>query len=705
MRDYVRATCMLTISLTGGFAFLPPIHAAGALSVILSNIPPRSNPPQVVVAALRAAINIAETTALALPASATDLANLADVAFAQAPLLEAFREILTIPVTSQLLQIQRNLVAKLISLLCRQEKYQIGLADSGILDALATNLASVIVSRGYVIPEAETIVQNEGVADLIPAPAPPSTDVTAIFEALFAVMGDSRWRAAALVYAPAMLTVFPSPGSIRRSKAMKACANSLEGAGLSSIASKDLGAMDCFLPVVPEYQPKASTANRFPTPGSPPSRDHLNASRAPSINWMSSPLTWEGEPTETLGSSLEGEVEDLESPLIPWLIHTARSSDGMERVMASAVATALFKAEFANKSREAYLGRLVVPILLQTLEDIGPTSGNAEAAFTDAETALNWSIVERTLAVLAKLVVDSNFLEKCAFDCSGVKIVSALLKSAYEPLPNQSSRPWTPTPQRERVGEREIGLPTSRLGPPAHNPLLAHRIRLREAALKAVAAMAGKDDYAKAFVEQDLVPFIVESLSATPTKPIKDRPTSPKIFLGTEVSEVDPAFGSNPTTVIVAACHALRVLARPVSILRTTLQDSGVQSPAFRLLRHADIEVQIAASGLMCNLVTNVSPMRDVSFDVYTMVSGDCLELTHFQASRRGWRYDGSLPTNTFTESSLATQCSVGVETLGGRCQYHSQEAMHRRTHTRLVGPADSGGHGGRRALSADGQA
>lgn len=513
--------------------------------------------------------------------------------------------------TTQILQTQRNLVAKLISLLCRQEKHQVGFADSGILDALATNLASVIVSRGYVLPEAEAITQNEGVADLIPAPASPRTDVTAILEALFAIIGDSRWRAAALVYAPSMLTIFPNSGSIRRSKAMKACANSFEAAGLSSIASKDLGAMDCFLPLVPEYQPKATAATRFPTPGPPPSRDHL-ASKA-TLNWISSPLTWEGEKSETFGSSLEGEVEDLESPLVPWLIHTARSSNGMERIMASAVATALFKAELANKSREAHMGRLIVPILLQTLEDIEPTSGNGEAAFTDAETALNWSIVERTLAVLAKLVVDSDFLEKCAFDCSGVKIVSTLLKSAYEPLTSQSSRPWTPTPQREKTEEREIGFPTSRLGPQAQIPLLAHRVRVRETALKAVAAMAGKDDYAKAFVDQDLVPFIVESLSATPTKPTKDRPTSPKIFLGSEVTEIDPAYGSNPTSVIIAACHALRVLARPVSILRTTLQDSGVQSPAFRLLRHSDIEVQIASSGLMCNLVTNVSPMRDVS--------------------------------------------------------------------------------------------
>lgn len=597
----------------GGFAFLAPIHATGAFPVILSNIPPNDNPPQVVVAALRAAINIAEVTALALPASAANIAELADIAFVEPSLLEAFRDVLTAPVTSHMLQTQQNLVAKLISLLCREERHQIDLADSGILDALATNLASVIVARGYVIPEAEAIAQREGVSDLIPGPAPHNTDVTAILEALSAIIGDSRWRASLLVYSPAMLTVFPKPGSPRRSKAFKACASSFEAAGLSRITAKELGAMDCFLPLVPEYQVKAATFSHFPPLGPSPPKDHLNPSRAPSLKWISSSLTWEAEEAETFGSNPEGEVEDMESPLIPWLIHTARSSDGIESVMAAAVATSLFKSGFVNKSRETYMGRLIVPILLQTLEDIGPASGYGEATFTDTETITNRTIVERSLAVLANLVIDSDFLEKCAFDCSGIKIASSLLKSAYEPVPSQPSRPWSPTPHHEKNGRRDAGLLTSRLGTQGLSPILAHRIRVREIALKVIAAMAGKDDYAKAFVEQDVVPFIVESLSATPTKPTKDLPVSPKIFLGSDSTEIDPAYGANPTTVIIAACHALRVFSRSVSILRTTLQDSGVQSPAFRLLRHPDIEVQIAASGLMCNLVTSLSPMRVVS--------------------------------------------------------------------------------------------
>ncbi|KAF3766239.1 hypothetical protein M406DRAFT_277069 [Cryphonectria parasitica EP155] len=592
----------------GGSAFLAPMHAAGALSAVLSNIPTWDNPPQVVIAALRATINIAEVTVLGLPGLAKDLADIANVVFV-APLLEALRLILTTPVTSHACQTQRNLVAKLISLLCREESHQRVLADAGLLDALATNLASVVVARGFVVPGAEAIARTEGISDLFPDPAAAGTDVTAIFEALAAIINDSRWRAAALIYAPAILTVFPSLGPPRRSRAIKACADALGRAGLSSVADKDLGVMDCFLPLVPEYQSRNTTASHFPPLGSSPTQDTQSSARMPSYRWISSPMTWRAEDYDF--QSAETEVEEAESPLIPWLIYTARSTEGMERIMAASVVTSLFKAGFTNKTSRAYMGRLIVPVLLQALEDMGPTSSNAEAAFTDVHVAANRSIVERSLAVLAKLVVDSDFLQSCAFDCSAVKIISAYLKGAYEPL-ERPSRSWSPTPSHEKPVEREIGFPTSRLGSQCEPSLLSHRIRMRETALKAVAALAGKDEYGKAFVDQELVPYIVESLSAWPTKPVKDQPKSPKFVLAGQTGAVfDPAYGVNPIPVVVAACHALRTLSRSVSILRTTLQDSGVATPAFRLLLHPDIEVQIAASGLMCNLVTTVSPMRD----------------------------------------------------------------------------------------------
>lgn len=521
--------------------------------------------------------------------------------------LDVFWNILSGTVASRLIQTQRNLVAKLISLLCIEERHQLSLTDAGILEALATNLASVIVARGFAIPGAEAAANHDHILDLFSPPAAPGTDVTAILEALASLIGDSHWRASALVLSPAMLVIFPHIGPAHRPTAMKACASAFHSTGLRSHTSKELGVMDSFLPVVPEMPQVTSTLYPFPLAASSHSKD------APSIVWNTSSFTWDTAHND-LEAAPQDEMEDSESPLIPWLIRTARSSSGMERLMAASVITSLFKAGHVNQSRESYMGLLIVPILLQGLEEKSATWNNGEASFDDAQTAISHSIVERSLTILAKLVVDSDFLQKCAFECSAVKSVGGFLKGAYEPISSKPTRPWSATPQHEKPGQKEVGVVASRLGSGDQFPLLAHRIRVREAALKAVAALAGKDDFRKVFVAQDLVPYIVESLSATPSKPTKDGPKSPKIRLARDDgSEVDSAYGANSVSVIIAACHALRTLSRSVSILRTTLQDCGVVNPAFRLLQHADVEVQIAASGLMCNLVTNISPMRGVS--------------------------------------------------------------------------------------------
>ncbi len=112
---------------------------------------------------------------------------------------------------------------------------------------------------------------------------------------------------------------------------------------------------------------------------------------------------------------------------------------------------------------------------------------------------------------------------------------------------------------------------------------------MRESTLKAASALISfKDEYRKAFVDQDVMPLLVESLTSTPTKPrsSRERPRSPpKEDEAAPSPETDPAYGGNTAGVMIAACHVVRMLSRSVSILRTTLQDAGVSAPLFRLLR------------------------------------------------------------------------------------------------------------------------
>ncbi|MDA4133277.1 MAG: hypothetical protein OK454_09175, partial [Thaumarchaeota archaeon] len=270
--------------------------------------------------------------------------------------------------------------------------------------------------------------------------------------------------------------------------------------------------------------------------------------------------------------------------------------------------------------RESAMGLLIVPLLVQMLGSLEGSSAFDDPATVSAETATNWAIMEHAPTVLARLITDSEFLQKAAFECNAAKVFSKLLKDACEPLPptSTSRQPWSPTPQAEKKNpDREIGLPTCRLGPRGQSPLHAHRIRMRESSLKAVTAlMAFKDDYRKALVEQDIVPYIVESLSRTPSRPKsgqeRERPQPSSEGESLE-PEGDSEYGTNPVSVIISACHAVRMLSRSISILRTSLEDHGAAMPLFRLMRHPDLEVQIVATGAICNLVTEVAPMREVN--------------------------------------------------------------------------------------------
>ncbi|KAI0780550.1 ARM repeat-containing protein [Trametes elegans] len=131
--------------------------------------------------------------------------------------------------------------------------------------------------------------------------------------------------------------------------------------------------------------------------------------------------------------------------------------------------------------------------------------------------------------------------------------------------------------------------------------------RLREAALTAVAAIALFDTDIRTAVTDDLrlIPAIQASLSNR--------------YIG----------------VRYAACQCARALSRAVSALRTNIVDTGLGLAVFQLFMKPDEDRQVmhAASAVICNIVTNFSPLRTAVLEqgviprLVQLLSGDDKEL------------------------------------------------------------------------------
>ncbi|KAI8273495.1 hypothetical protein K4K60_010840 [Colletotrichum sp. SAR11_57] len=535
-----QALQLLASFANGGTAFVEPILAAGALPALLANVCPISNAPLLVTTALRALLNIVESSALATPDSPVDTQALAEAVFAPEH-IESLNAILSGASNTAAQQTQIALVANIISKLCREERHQLALANSDVLDSLATRLASIAFT--------------------------PSKEIRA------------PW-------------------------------NSLEIGGLGYARQQSLSAMDYLLPAIPILQGRLSGSQQshFPSLGVSDARERA---RSAASKYSSTASVWEASRFELFGNEGEPE-EDQETPLIPWLILLVRTRQNVERLMAANLLTTLFRSGFGSKHlRETSLGLLVVPVLMDMLDQLQASPPVVKSPLVDADTAMKWTILERTPAILARMITDSEHLQKAAYDCGAVKSFSKLLKDAYEPIPPSAyAKLWSP--QADTGMELESTYPTCALGPEGQPPLLAHKVRMRESALKAIGALAaGKDEYRKAFVEQDVVAHIVQSLSPTPGKPSnpKDRSKNSEpdgLVPDASASDHNSGYGSNPLSVLIAGCHAVRMLSRSVSILRTSLVDYAVAVPLYRFLRHPNVDVQIAATAAICNLVTEV---------------------------------------------------------------------------------------------------
>jgi len=477
------------------------------------------------------------------------------------------------------------------------------------------------VAEGLVIPGADAFAQRDGLQEFFPT-AKPNTTPSVILEAISAVIANSKFRASQLLYSPAILAIFPItlPADFVASQNARATWNAFNAAGLSNRQSH-LNAIDYLLPSMPLHQSRSagSQASAFPPLGTSGSREQLAPTgRSSSNKYNSSSMpSWGDASLESGPTPLDvslSDPEEPESPLIAYLILILRTRGGAQRLMAASVLTVLYRAGLTNNARETTIGLLVVPLLVQMLDEIASPPKRKDNLADEEAQRLDWMVRERAPAVLAMLITDSEYLQKSAFDAGLVGKLSKLLKISYDPIAETSkSHPWSPHGSKLTAAEESRYSPG--LDHQGQTPLLVHKIKVRESSLKAIAALVPfKDEYRKAIVDQGMTPYIVESMSSNPGKPSpRTSEQSERVINSSGDDRAGQGYGFNSVDVLIAACGAIRALSRSVGILRTTLIDNGVAMPVFRLLQHPDVEVQIAATATVCNLVTDVSPMREVS--------------------------------------------------------------------------------------------
>lgn len=632
----------------GGEKYISHLFDSRALPPLIASLDPSSSPSKLVLSSLRTLNTILDTSAFSATCPSYTIAT----ALYTPEVLSSLYKILSQQSPTALVQQQISLTASLIAKSCGRyapgssdnsgchSTHQKLLVEAGVLGALSARLGGHIVAEKSIPKNPKNTHSSD-----IPPPAPPGAKLAPILDAISVIIKDSRLRSLEFLFSPSIIAIFPLPTNEPSSPDAPSSSSNKPGEGTvgstSSInlpqprlASNSIIQPPNLLITPSAFPPLSASAAISPTTSSHITEGSIHGgSSFPASSPFYNPLTGATESQAALlgggpagddsESSTGGdtplrqraEIADLEdrilrsaalaateggsnrpeidleveeSPILPWLISQVRSGDSITRLMAISVLTNLFKVDLVSKKLVQLLILLVLPVLVRLLTEEGKENRvNAGVGSVDTDTWASWTIQEKAPAILARLVMDSTEMQKAAVDAGAIKKLAAMLKRANE-LPS-------PAINGHQNGNSHDSNHT---GEPGSNLEVTHKMKVKEGGLKCLASLAlFKDEYRKAIIETGVVPVLVSSM-----KPLEPIPIP--------VPQHNTVGQGNPPAVLTAACGAIRALSRSVSILRTSLIDAGIALPLFALLRHDDIEVRIASTAAVCNLVLDFSPMR-----------------------------------------------------------------------------------------------
>ncbi|EME47249.1 hypothetical protein DOTSEDRAFT_166149 [Dothistroma septosporum NZE10] len=446
------------------------------------------------------------------------------------------------------------------------------ITNAGLLDTLASLLVSHAVEHA--------LVWYNGNTSQLP-PAPPANALPSILAAISTIITGSNYRAQRFILSPSIRDLFAhsSLGSVDHRASFGArhgFANSHESR----------------LP--PLHVPTTRTVSHNPSSNSFPALKTLQTSR--NGNGSSDSIQ---APSDI----------DHSNAVVGWLLVLARSMHGLNRLtslrLLALVANAIdadyvgvsHKLDLHQKTRERQrqLALLAVPLVTKLVQ-----TANEERPSDDGGLAEDSRLIKgQACAVLALLIQGSKELQIAAVEAGAIKHVCPILKKSFDNV-TLAKPMWS---SRSATNIDPSAPPTCHIGVNTIAAEISHAMLCREGALKAVEALAAREDvHRKAIIDAGVISCIIDSL-----KPFS---TSSGTELASDRTQTAPKEGNN-TSVILAACRAAQSMSRSVSVLRTSLIDGGIAKPLIQLLQHASLEVQVAATDVCCNLLPDFSPMRE----------------------------------------------------------------------------------------------
>lgn len=564
----------------GGLAFLYPLRAASVEPSVFASLSPKDNPPRVVCAALKVALNLLNANELNILADETSSIIPFDV-WTAAGVAQSYRDILAQTSNSPAIKAQVSLVCQILQKTAYTDQQRATLCSSGILDCLAAHLSSFYIHHH---PRSSKAFNN--VVNALPPP-PSVKTLPQVLGATYVLIEGSRYRVASLLVSPALFAILPFYNS----------QVSLESRihQATQYATYDINPADLSVPWIHNGIQKTSDANfhkTWPALGT-------SQSKQPFVDFAD---------TDKLSSPTGAGVD---SALTPWLIHLTRTADGLTRVRAASVLSAIARTEFLCKSKSYTLALLVVPVLLDLMKAPNfQTASSKPDPLHDSECQY---LCEAPL-VLGTFVDNSPSLGhtmlKHAVEAGVIKESCRFLKQTFATIDNRAPS-WSASPNDTLMEQDSAASCT--LGYRGVSSRVAYLYKCRRAGLMLLAGIAGnrpgEDKYRKVLVENGAIQCIMDSLNPL------NAGSMPVLQSHGGKEKLDASVG-NTVAVMLAACRAATAMARSVYLLRTSLIDAGLAKPIYALIQHSDVEVVVAATGVLCNLLVECSPMREVSLGI-----------------------------------------------------------------------------------------